>query len=108
MRRRLRTATTRGIVTIHLVDSSNRRGKCTASPARPVRGCKRRDTASTRATRRLDFQLLKPQSRLGERMERIGVVGAGLMGAEIALVYALSGHEVLLADTGETLLADAL
>lgn len=41
-------------------------------------------------------------------MERIGVVGAGLMGAEIALVYALSGHEVLLADTGEKLLVDAL
>lgn len=32
-------------------------------------------------------------------MERIGVVGAGLMGREIALVFALAGHEVLLADT---------
>lgn len=41
-------------------------------------------------------------------MERIGVVGAGLMGAEIALVYALGGHDVLLADTSEKLLADAL
>lgn len=41
-------------------------------------------------------------------MERIGVVGAGLMGAEIALVYALSGYDVLLADTGEKPLADAL
>ena len=31
-------------------------------------------------------------------MERIGVVGAGLMGSEIALVFALAGHDVLLAD----------
>jgi 3-hydroxybutyryl-CoA dehydrogenase len=31
-------------------------------------------------------------------MEKIGVVGAGLMGAEIALVFALAGHEVLLND----------
>ncbi|MBB6093469.1 3-hydroxybutyryl-CoA dehydrogenase [Povalibacter uvarum] len=31
--------------------------------------------------------------------QRAGVVGAGLMGAEIALVYALSGRSVILADT---------
>src|SRR3954470_13378703 len=30
--------------------------------------------------------------------EVIGVVGAGLMGGEIALVYALAGHRVLLHD----------
>lgn len=30
--------------------------------------------------------------------KRIGVVGAGLMGAEIALVFALAGHDVLLND----------
>jgi 3-hydroxybutyryl-CoA dehydrogenase len=30
--------------------------------------------------------------------ERIGVVGAGLMGSEIALVFAMSGHDVRLAD----------
>jgi 3-hydroxybutyryl-CoA dehydrogenase len=30
--------------------------------------------------------------------EKIGVVGAGLMGAEIALVFALAGHQVLLND----------
>jgi 3-hydroxybutyryl-CoA dehydrogenase len=30
--------------------------------------------------------------------ERVGVVGAGLMGSEIALVYALAGHDVRLAD----------
>src|ERR1700731_738564 len=40
--------------------------------------------------------------------EEIGVVGAGLMGAEIALVYALAGHEVVLSDTGEAQLAGAL
>lgn len=31
-------------------------------------------------------------------MEKIGVVGAGLMGSEIALVFAFAGHEVWLAD----------
>jgi 3-hydroxybutyryl-CoA dehydrogenase len=40
--------------------------------------------------------------------ERIGVVGAGLMGAEIALVHALAGHEVRLADTSDALLSAAL
>ena len=41
-------------------------------------------------------------------MERVGVVGAGLMGSEIALVFALAGHEVLLADRGATEVAAAL
>jgi 3-hydroxybutyryl-CoA dehydrogenase len=41
-------------------------------------------------------------------LEKIGVVGAGLMGAEIALVFALAGHEVLLSDTGEAQLEAAL
>jgi len=40
--------------------------------------------------------------------EKVGVVGAGLMGAEIALVYALAGHEVVLSDTGEAQLSAAL
>jgi 3-hydroxybutyryl-CoA dehydrogenase len=40
-------------------------------------------------------------------MKRIGVVGAGLMGAEIALVYALAGHDVLLSDTSDDLLGKA-
>lgn len=31
-------------------------------------------------------------------MKKVGVVGAGLMGGEIALVFALAGHEVLLND----------
>jgi len=39
--------------------------------------------------------------------ERIGVVGAGLMGAEIALVFALAGHDVLLSDRSDELLAAA-
>ncbi|MEQ8601862.1 MAG: 3-hydroxyacyl-CoA dehydrogenase family protein [Marivibrio sp.] len=33
-------------------------------------------------------------------IKRIGVVGAGMMGSEIALVFALAGCEVLLADKG--------
>lgn len=39
--------------------------------------------------------------------EVVGVVGAGLMGAEIALVYALAGHRVILNDRGDDLLAKA-
>ena len=39
---------------------------------------------------------------------KVGVVGAGLMGAEIALVYALGGYDVLLNDRGETELNSAL
>src|ERR1700684_350614 len=46
--------------------------------------------------------------RLGMALEKVGGVGAGLMGAEIALVFALAGHEVLLSDTGEAQLAAAL
>src|SRR5258705_9484753 len=40
--------------------------------------------------------------------EKIGVVGAGLMGAEIALVFALAGHDVLLSDRTEAELTTAL
>src|SRR5437588_169986 len=40
--------------------------------------------------------------------EKIGVVGAGLMGAEIALVFALAGHDVLLSDRTEALLMAAV
>jgi 3-hydroxybutyryl-CoA dehydrogenase len=40
--------------------------------------------------------------------EKIGVVGAGLMGAEIAFVYALAGHDVLLADRDDALLDKAM
>lgn len=45
---------------------------------------------------------------MSEKPERIGVVGAGLMGAEIALVFALAGHRVVLSDRTDDLLADAL
>ena len=38
---------------------------------------------------------------------RIGVVGAGLMGAEIAFVHALHGHDVMLVDRTEEVLAAA-
>jgi 3-hydroxybutyryl-CoA dehydrogenase len=34
-------------------------------------------------------------------VNKVGVVGAGLMGSEIALVFALAGKDVLLNDTGE-------
>src|SRR5579872_5933783 len=41
-------------------------------------------------------------------LEKIGVVGAGLMGAEIALVFALAGHEVILSDRSDDILQRAL
>src|ERR1700722_12413658 len=40
--------------------------------------------------------------------ENVGVVGAGLMGAEIALVFALAGHEVRLSDRSDELLSAAM
>ena len=40
-------------------------------------------------------------------MEKIGVVGAGLMGSEIAFTFALVGHDVILVDTTEEKLAAA-
>jgi 3-hydroxybutyryl-CoA dehydrogenase len=43
-----------------------------------------------------------------EMKERIGVVGAGLMGAEIAFVHALAGHDVKLTDRDEPALIAAL
>lgn len=39
---------------------------------------------------------------------KVGVVGAGLMGAEIALVFALAGHDVLLNDRDQESLGRAL
>lgn len=39
---------------------------------------------------------------------KIGVVGAGLMGAEIALAFALAGHEVLLNDREQAVLDGAV
>jgi 3-hydroxybutyryl-CoA dehydrogenase len=41
-------------------------------------------------------------------IDKVGVVGAGLMGAEIALVCALAGKRVLLSDTSEEKLSRAL
>jgi 3-hydroxybutyryl-CoA dehydrogenase len=41
-------------------------------------------------------------------IERVGVVGAGLMGSEIALVFALAGKDVLLSDVSEDSLKRAL
>lgn len=45
---------------------------------------------------------------MAEKPEKIGVVGAGLMGAEIGLVFALAGHDVLLSDQTEAALSSAL
>jgi 3-hydroxybutyryl-CoA dehydrogenase len=45
---------------------------------------------------------------MAQAAEKIGVVGAGLMGAEIALVFALAGHDVLLCDQSEEALSAAL
>jgi 3-hydroxybutyryl-CoA dehydrogenase len=41
-------------------------------------------------------------------IQKMGVVGAGLMGSEIALVFALAGKDVLLSDTNEANVARAL
>lgn len=41
-------------------------------------------------------------------IDKVGVIGAGLMGAEIALVCALAGKDVLLADTSQDNLSRAL
>jgi 3-hydroxybutyryl-CoA dehydrogenase len=44
---------------------------------------------------------------MDQRREKVGVVGAGLMGAQIALVFALAGHSVRLSDRSPELLAAA-
>ena len=41
-------------------------------------------------------------------LDRVGVIGSGLMGAEIALVFALAGHDVRLMDVSEDKLATAM
>jgi 3-hydroxybutyryl-CoA dehydrogenase len=41
-------------------------------------------------------------------IDKVGVVGAGLMGSEIALVFALAGKEVLLNDVSDAQLARAM
>src|SRR6185503_13710283 len=53
-------------------------------------------------------EIAKGDVRMPQARDKIGVVGAGLMGAEIALVFALAGHDVVLSDTGEPALAAAL
>ena len=45
---------------------------------------------------------------MADTKEKIGVIGAGLMGAEIALVHAMAGHAVLLNDRSADLIARAL
>lgn len=45
---------------------------------------------------------------MADAKQRVGVVGAGLMGAEIALVHALAGHDVLLSDRNDNILGAAI
>lgn len=45
---------------------------------------------------------------MANETKTIGVVGAGLMGAEIAFVFALAGHQVLLHDRTEEILGAAV
>ncbi len=45
---------------------------------------------------------------MSEEKAKIGVVGAGLMGAEIAFIYARAGHSVRLNDTSEESLTRAM
>jgi 3-hydroxybutyryl-CoA dehydrogenase len=49
-----------------------------------------------------------PQMTDRPALDRVGVIGSGLMGAEIALVFALAGHDVRLMDVSEDKLAVAL
>jgi|SRR5579872_1526017 len=44
---------------------------------------------------------------MAKKQKTIGVVGAGLMGAEIAFIYALSGHDIILCDKTTTALEGA-
>src|ERR1700744_5417544 len=44
----------------------------------------------------------------GTKSKKVGVVGAGLMGGEIALVFALAGHSVLLNDRDQDSIDRAL
>ena len=45
---------------------------------------------------------------MAEAVEHVGIVGAGLMGAEIAFVFARAGHRVVLADKDTAVLDAAL
>lgn len=44
---------------------------------------------------------------MATKPEKVSVIGAGLMGAEIALVYAMAGHPVMLTDTSDEALGKA-
>lgn len=53
------------------------------------------------------FTMHEKETTLTGGKENIGVIGAGLMGSEIALVFALAGHDVVLVDRTEDILAAA-
>ena len=42
------------------------------------------------------------------QIDNLGVIGAGMMGAEIALIFAMSGKSVMLNDTSQDRLDEAL
>ena len=41
------------------------------------------------------------------QIDNLGVIGAGMMGAEIALIFAMSGKSVMLNDTSQDRLDEA-
>jgi 3-hydroxybutyryl-CoA dehydrogenase len=47
------------------------------------------------------------ENRMSTKADRVGVIGAGLMGAEIALVHALAGFDVSLVDRSSDILESA-
>src|SRR5262249_47417488 len=74
----------------------------------PLRRPRPHDVHSHRAREPVRQDPVRGAVRLTVAGEKIGVVGAGLMGAEIALNFALAGHEVRLNDRSEELLAAAM
>src|SRR4051794_9156078 len=91
---------------------SRRAPRCSAAS----RCCPTSSATARSTTRSARTRLARRSSRRGNRLknqdcdmpaEKIGVIGAGLMGAEIALVFALAGHDVVLSDRTDEQLAAA-
>src|SRR5690606_12153163 len=78
----------------------------------PCRGNRRKGTAACATGVAVRSQPARRKQRLRTPMnalkDKVGVVGAGLMGTEIALVFALAGHPVILCDVSETALEQAV
>jgi 3-hydroxybutyryl-CoA dehydrogenase len=54
------------------------------------------------------FRCSEPKEVLVSEFNTIGVVGAGMMGSEIALVFALAGHPTIISDASPTAANNAL